>query len=311
MPVRVYRDGGIVIEVGGRRILADPISLPREKPDVIFVSHAHSDHYRLKPLRVMNKVPKLMSKATKELIDPRNRIDNVVFVDAGSSIEVAGLQLSTYNAGHVIGSLQLVVKAEEQVVYTGDFNIEQRIVLRPAPILRADVLIIDATYGHPRYAFPPRSKLYKQILKLVKEALEKNRGLLFAARSLGTGQELTALLSLVARLVPLVERRIGTNNKLYEKYGEQLGNYVVHPSMPPYDSIAIIPLSERCNSAIPCTGWATGKGVPLSSHADFDDLVRYALESQAQRIYAFSAHAKSFAELLTREAGIEVVPVDR
>jgi len=311
MSVEVYRDGGIVVEVDGRRILIDPVSLPSSKPDVIFVSHAHSDHCRLKPLRVLSKIPKLMSRATKELIDPFGRLENTVLVEAGSSIEVAGLELEVHEAGHVLGSLQLLINAGESIVYTGDFCLEQRVILRPAQVLKADVLIIDATYGHPRYSFPPRTALYKQILKRVKEAISGGTGLIFAARPLGTSQELTALISLIAKLTPFVDRRIGDHNRVYEKYGEELGSYVVHPSIPPKNSIAIIPLTEQSNGTIPCTGWAIDSGIPLSSHADFEDLLRYVVESRAQRVYTFSAHAKSLAEILQREAGIDAAPVSR
>lgn len=311
MTVSVYKDGGIVIEVNGRRILVDPTSLPREKPDVIFVSHAHSDHYRLKPLRVMSRVPKLMSRATRELIDHRNRLDNVILGEPNSSIEIAGLRLDVFDAGHVLGSLQLLIDAGERVVYTGDFNIERRIVLRPAPILKTDILIIDATYGHPRHAFPPRNEIYRQILRLAKEASDRGGGLLLASRPLGTGQELTALLSLAAKLEPFVEKSIGNNNKIYEKYGEHIGNYIVCPSLPPESSVAIISLSRYRNgaAAIPCTGWAAGCGIPLSSHADFDDLIYYVAASGAQTVYAFSAHARSFSSILTHEARVAASPL--
>ena len=307
MHARVYRDGGIIIEVKDRRILLDPLSLPREKPDAVFVSHAHSDHYRLKPLRALGKVPKLMSKATKELIDPRGRLSDVITVEGGESVEVAGLRLDFYNAGHVLGSLQLLIDSGTRIVYTGDFCIEQRIIMRPAPILKSDILIIDATYGHPRYSFPSRNEVYKRVLRAVKEATSCAKGLRFAARPLGTSQELTALLSLAAKTPPFVERKIGENNRLYEKYGEHLGSYVVHPSIPPSDTVAIVTLSTSANDSIPCTGWALHSGIPLSSHADFDDLIKYALRSGACEVYAFSAHAKTLAGILAKEAGLQAI----
>ena len=307
MSVKVYRDGGIVIEVDNRRVLVDPVSLPRRKPDVVFVSHAHSDHARLRPLRVLSKVPKILSRATKEVLDPRGTLTNVVFAEDASSVEVAGLTLETYEAGHVVGSLQLAVNASTRVVYTGDFCLERRLVLRPARILRADALIIDATYGHPRYSFPPRPELYRRLLRTLEAA--SSGGVLFAARPLGTGQELTAVISLVAKLTPFVARPVGAFNRLYERYGEYLGSYVIHPA-PPRDSVAVVPLNDHPAGAVVCTGWAVAEGVPLSSHADFDDVVRYAVESRAQTVFTFSAHAKYLAAFLRREYGVEAHPVE-
>jgi putative mRNA 3-end processing factor len=305
MSVRVYRCGGIVVEAGGKRLLLDPTGIPDRKPDVVFVSHAHSDHCRPSVLRALKGVPKVMSHATRDLVDPRRRLDSVVAVNAGEEVEVAGLQLEVHEAGHVIGSLQLRFDAGATVVYTGDFNLERRVVMRPAPVLKADVLVIDATYGHHRYTFPPRPLLYKAIVQTVREAVEEGRGLALAARALGTGQELTALLSLVAKVVPFVEEKIAEKNRIYEKYGEVLGEYAVHSLRPPRGAIAVVPLSSDHPGAVPCTGWAVGRGIPLSSHAGFSDLLRYVVESGVATIYAFSSFASSFASYISREMGVE------
>jgi len=305
MNVRVYRNGGIVVEAGGKKLLLDPTGIPDTKPDLVFVSHAHSDHCRPSVLRALRGVPKVMSPATRDLVDPRRRLDSVVAVNVGEEVEVAGLQLEVHEAGHVIGSLQLRFDAGATVVYTGDFNLERRVVMRPAPVLKADVLVIDATYGHHRYTFPPRPQLYRAVVQAVREAVEEGRGLTLAARTLGTGQELTALLSLVAKVVPFVEERIAEKNRVYEKYGEVLGEYAVHSVRPPQGAIAIVPLSSNHPGAVPCTGWAVKGGIPLSSHADFSDLLRYVVESRANVVYTFSSFAGIFAGYISREMGVE------
>lgn len=309
MRVKVYRSGGIVVEAGGKRLLLDPVRVPDKKPDLVFVSHAHSDHCRMSALRALKGVPKVMSPATRDLVDPRHRLDSVVAVSAGEEVEVAGLQLEVHEAGHVIGSLQLRFDAGATVVYTGDFNLERRIVMRPAPVLRADVLVIDSTYGHPRYSFPSRLYLYKGIVQAAREAVEEGRGLAFAARVLGTGQELTALLSLAAKVVPFVEEKIAEANRVYEKHGELLGEYAVHAVRPPPGAIAVVSLSSDHPGAVPCTGWAVKSGFPLSSHAGFGDLIRYVAESGASVVYAFSGFADRFADHVSREMGIEAHPL--
>jgi len=309
MSVRVYRSGGVIVETGGKRLLLDPIGIPGKKPDLVFISHAHSDHCRPSVLKTLRGVPKVMSPATRDLVDPKRRLDSVVVVNAGEEVEVGGLQLEVHEAGHVIGSLQLRFDAGATVVYTGDFNLERRVIMKPAPVLKADVLVIDATYGHHRYTFPPRPLLYRAIVQTVREALEEGRGLVLAARTLGTGQELTALLSLVAKVVPFVEESIAEKNKICEMHGEMLGEYAVHSVRPPQGAIAIVPLSSDYPGAVPCTGWAVGEGFPLSSHAGFSDLIRYVVESGASVVYAFSSFSGSFASHLSREMGIEAYPL--
>ena len=309
MSVRIYRSGGILVEAGGKRLLLDPTGIPDKKPGLVFISHAHSDHCRPSALRALRGIPKVMSSATRDLVDPRRRLDSVVVVNAGEEVEVAGLQLEVHEAGHVIGSLQLRFDAGVTVVYTGDFNLERRIVMRPAPVLKADVLVIDSTYGHPSYSLPPRSRLYKAIVQAAREAVEEGRGFTLAARVLGTGQELTALLSLAARIVPFVEERIAERNRVYEKYGEPLGEYVVHAFRPPEGAVAVVSLSSNHPGAVPCTGWAVKSGFPLSSHAGFDHLLRYVKESGASVVYAFSGFAGRFADHVSSKIGVEARPL--
>ena len=306
--VRVYRDGGIVIEGRGKKLLVDPVATPSCKPDAVFISHAHRDHYSLRALRHLTKVPKIMSRPTLDLLSRRALLDNVVIGSPGDELEVNGIELELYEAGHVIGSLQLRVDLGESVVYTGDFNLEPRTVLKPAPILKGDVLVIDATYGHPNYRFPSRSTLYRRILELVERAKKEKRGVTIAARTLGTGQEVIALLSLVAKLTPFVHRSFYHPNRIYEKHGEVLGSYLLSRRPPP-GRIAVIPLSTSARSAVACTGWAVGKGVPLSSHADYDSLINYAKASMAERVYAFSSFAKHFSYDLKRVLGVEATPL--
>jgi hypothetical protein len=126
---------------------------------------------------------------------------------------------------------------------------------------------------------------------------------------LGTGQELTALLSLAAKLPPFVEERIAERNKVYEKYGEPLGEYAVHDLRPPRGAIAVVSLSSKHPGAVPCTGWALKSGFPLSSHAGFDALIRYVEESGASIVYAVSGFAGRFVDHISREMGIEAYPL--
>lgn len=302
--VEVYRDGGIIIENKGRKILVDPYSIPGIKPSAIFVSHAHRDHYSLKVLKTLRGVPKIMSQATRDLIDPHRTLDNVIIVNEGSVAELEGLTLEFHEAGHIIGSLQLRINAGLRVVYTGDFCLEKRIVLKPASILKADVLIIDATYGHPNYNLPPRGTLYRRLLEIATERAERGENLSIAARALGTGQEVTALLSLSAKLTPLVERRVAERNRVYEKYGEILGNYAVFDKVPPSSGITLTALSQSTRGELMCTGWAVNTGIPMSSHADYDDLLEYVKFSGAYNVFAFSRFSKVFSKYISKELGV-------
>lgn len=301
--VEVERDGGIVILHGDKRILLDPLGMPRKKPSLVFVSHAHSDHYRLRVLDALASVPKLMSPATRELIDPRARLRNVVEVAAGEEVEVAGELIAVYDAGHVLGSLQLRMNlGGEEVVYTGDLNTEKRVILRPAAQLRCDTLIIEATYGHPAYSFPPRATLYRDLLSELKRKTEAGRPPTIGARTLGTAQEVTALISLSGFSTPVVYESIARRNAVYERHGEVLGGYMVTSSVDRHGNFPLIlPLGMAGRDSIQCTGWAIDGGVPLSSHCDFKGLLRYVKSSGASRVYATCGFKDEFAKYLRLE----------
>jgi len=309
-----YR-GGILIKLGSTLVLADPVSTPPRRPDVVLVSHAHRDHYSSRTLRSLRGVPKVMSPPTRDLVDSRRLLRGVIELKPGESVEVGDLQIEAEEAGHVIGSLQFRISWRTlEVVYTGDFNLQPRVILKPARVLKADVLIMEATYGDPRYVFPPRPSIYRMLLDLVRQREESPPKL--AGRTLGTAQELTALLAL-SRLgvTPVVHPRIGRVNYVYEKHGEFLGSYAVSEELERVERApAIVPLGWRRmrGDVVVCTGWAVEWGgrwsAPLSSHADFEQLVEYAERSRAERVFTVYGYSRSLAEYLRRE-GIDATPL--
>jgi len=309
--IKVVIDRGIHIKAHGKYVLIDPTGVPGGKPDVVLISHAHEDHYSLRALRTLYKVPLVMSRATQLLVDGRGRLRNVLIVEPGQEVEVAGLRITAHEAGHIIGSLQFSFDLGNiLVVYTGDFNLDRRLILRPAEVVRGDLLIIDATYGSPKYVFPPRAELYRAIVGRINEVLESGRTVVVKGRKLGVAQEVTALVSMATSLVPLVERSVAKYNELYELLGEPLGRYVLWDGggAAAPNSVIISRLGARhtgSSETIVCTGWALRKGFPLSSHADHVQLVRYVLDSKAELVVPFTGFRHEFSSFLKESYGIE------
>ncbi len=196
-------------------------------------------------------------------------------------------------------------------MYTGDFNPQRRLILKPARQLRADILVIEATYGHPRYIFPDRPVIYTRILHSVRSAIEEGKNLVLSARRIGVAQELTSIISFLAKDTPLVYRSIAEVNSIYEEFGENLGNYVILENEVDLARPFIYPLSKKVRKKrIICTGWAVDYGgLPLSSHADFKDLIKYVKESRAEEIYTVYGFSKSLAEQVSKEIGVNASPL--
>lgn len=108
-------------------------------------------------------------------------------------------------------------------------------------------------------------------------------------------------------------------NKIHEKYENDELRYEVLKnislSRKTESGIVLLPLervkklSRAGKNFIACTGWAiTWKkltGLPLSSHADFNDLIRYITESNAEIIIPVYGFRKEFCSLLRNEYNME------
>ncbi len=320
--VNVEYNGGILIRIADRCILADPKSIPNVKPDLVLLSHAHSDHYSIRALRAIRKVPKVMSRATREIIEKKHdvKLREVVDVEDGFCGEVNGIYLEAYNAGHCIGSLQFRLNFKDSIVYTGDVNLSKRLVLEKARILKGDVLIIESTYGLPSYIFPDRRKLYCEILENIVGLMDMYDVVYVGGRSLGTLQELTFLLSVSRIGMPVVVHpAVYLYNLIHEKYGPPLGSYISTSKYIPGKprGIHLIPLNLSLNAklepAIVCTGWSIrwnkSNAYPLSSHVDFSQLLEYVEKSGAEEVYTVYGFTKAFADYINSKLGIYAKPL--
>lgn len=306
--VNVRYDKGISLIYKGKKIYFDSIGLPNSKPDIIIFSHLHSDHFNY---RIINKLCRntliVMSKTSKHILEGIYRINNpnIIGVEDLSEHEFIGLHFKFTPSGHCAGSIQTKISDDIDIVYTGDINIEPRLILNPPSILKSDVLIIEATYGHPSYIFPDRTKIYRNILKEAKRRLEEDRYLIIGSRTLGTSQELTALFS-YSKLGKniYVHKRVYMFNKIHEREYEPLGNYMPLKKNIDKNGIIIEPLNiafkEINSSKLICTGWAIKwkNGYPLSSHSDFNHLIKYVNESRAEKVYTIYGFSKIFAMYL-------------
>jgi len=198
----------------------------------------------------------------------------------------------THPAGHVFGSAMLAVTGSEgTVLYTGDFKLRPSATAEPAAPPRADVLIMESTYGDPRYRLPPREESIAQLIAIITRVLAAGRTPVVHAYVLGKAQEVTRILTLAGLRVvqhPLVH----AISLIYEHCGCELGPLERCDSNPPADAVVVAPPRRQKAAAltglrrpvsIGVTGWAIDPScrwrlgvdyaVPLSDHADFDELV--------------------------------------
>ena len=87
-----------------------------------------------------------------------------------------GWSVKLLPAGHVLGSAQLFYESDRgTLLYTGDFKLRKGLSSEGAVTTHAETLVMETTYGLPRYQFPPVSQTLEAVVKFCMEALEDGR----------------------------------------------------------------------------------------------------------------------------------------
>jgi len=282
-----------------------------------FVSHAHSDH--IAPHREM-----ILSERTARLMQarmPGDRTEHVL--PFGEQRRVHDVDLMLLPAGHIFGSAQLfLAQKNETLLYTGDFKLRQGKSAEAAEWREADTLIMETTFGLPRYQFPPTEKVIEQIVAFARDALDESVVPVLLGYSLGKAQEILCALD-GAGLTPMLHGSVFQMTRIYEQFGQSFCKYVRYNKNDVAGKVLICPPSASHSPMIEkiprkrvamISGWAVEPGAiyryqvdaafPLSDHADYDDLVRYVDLVKPKRVLTLHGFAAEFACDL-RERGTE------
>jgi Cft2 family RNA processing exonuclease len=276
-----------------------------------FVSHAHNDHMARHELA-------LCTPATGQLYQHRLGARPVMELPYRESREWGGLRLTTFPAGHCLGSAMLLAEdGDQSLLYTGDFKLAASATSERAELPRADVLVLESTYGDPRYRFADRESIVAELIDVVRGALAAERTPIIEAYALGKAQEVTRLLT--DHGVPVLQHRsVFEISLVYERCGVPLGRVAEFTGLPLEGHALVVPPGKHRGAGLqgvrqPCriavTGWALGGGwqrrfgvdhaVPLSDHADFDELVEAVTRVGAREVYCTHG-PKSFVDELRR-----------
>ena len=125
----------------------------------------------------------------------RQRIVAVPFgrwtpIVTGADASRPGPRLRLQRAGHILGSAYVEIDADDQrIVFSGDLGAPDTPLLpAPQPPERADVLVLESTYGDRRHE--DRATRVQRLLAVIEHALADGGTLLIPAFSVGRTQEL-------------------------------------------------------------------------------------------------------------------------
>jgi Cft2 family RNA processing exonuclease len=233
----------------------------------------------------------------------------------GEPIERFGYRIWLASAGHVLGAAQVVVEdpAGRRLVYTGDFSVRPRLTVPAAEPVRADILIMECTFGVPRYVFPPDDEVHERIHRFVERAHSDGAAPVILGYALGKAQEAMALLATWGYPIR-IQRSVAPIAAVYENFGLQLGDYRPYNGSLLPGEVLVAPPSARPRlppgaRTMYLSGWAidpttkyrlrVDEVLPLSDHADFDELVAFVQRVQPRRVYTTHGPA-AFADHLRR-----------
>jgi DNA ligase-1 len=104
----------------------------------------------------------------------------------------------------------------QSLLYTGDFKLRASKSSERCSPVHAETLIMETTYGRPRYVFPPTDQVIESVIQFCRTALSENQTPVLVAYSLGKGQEILA--SLLEAGLPI--QLHGSTAKLTEIYAD-------------------------------------------------------------------------------------------
>lgn len=291
---------------------------PQRAKPFAFVSHAHSDHTaRHKSVFCTAETARLMRERLGG-----NRVETIARF--GEPLVLNGGIATLLSAGHVLGSAQFHFQSDAgSMLYTGDFKVRPGLCAAPVEWRSADTLIMETTFGIPKYRMPPAATVLAEIEHWCRTQLTEGTTPVLFAYSLGKAQELVCAL-ISAGLTPMLHEAAW---KICRIYGEFLPEFPdTYRRWKPSDSRGCVVIwphirdKEELNRLFgkhrtaAVTGWAIDSSTkyrygcdaafPLSDHADYDELLGAVERVGPARVLTVHGFASEFAADLRRR-GVE------
>ena len=285
---------------------------PRSRREWAFISHAHSDH-------IASHDEVILSAGTHRFLCHRKSAPRAALIlQYGEPRTIRGVEFTLYPAGHILGSAQLMATVDGQrVLYSGDFKLQPNDAAEAIVVPQADVLIMETTFGHRRYAFPPRAEVIAEMTAWCDTCLNEGAVPVLLGYSLGKSQEILAALGPRGYRFLLhdsiyqttrIAEELGAIFPPFERWAPGMGAGCV-VLCPPHLRKWMVPKLPPCRTAI-VSGWAfdpaarfrygANAAFCLSDHADYQDLLQYVERVAPRQVYTVHGHASEFAAELRR-----------
>jgi putative mRNA 3-end processing factor len=300
----------------------------------IFVSHAHTDH--LPTSKRKPKIPPVAvcSKATARLFYERMGY-HLEQHDLWSNDDFT---IKTIPGGHTFDSTVAEIidnYTDQNIIYTGDVNLENRGYLKGFQPKKCDILIIEATWGDKNYQFPSFEEQIEQARNYIQTELDKGNPVALLGYALGKSQLLNYCLGDLCDIryssksiwnMEQVHRELGLElfetQKLpnnIQELSKEKGPWLLFHTHSSRKNEMMQLLKQKYNlKVVGFSGWAKNgyykiqmgadAAYTISDHSDYSKLIDIIKQSQASKIYTVFGNAKQLASDLQKE-GFNAIPL--
>jgi putative mRNA 3-end processing factor len=283
------------------------------------VTHAHSDHARWGCQRYLAAQP------CEQLLRLRMSPDaEFRFLPYGETLTLGGVQVSFHPAGHILGSAQVRLEYQGQVVLiTGDYKLGTDPTCEAWQPIRCHWMISESTFGLPIYRWPSQKSVFESINHWWRECRDQGKCCLLYAYAVGKSQRL------LAGLDPTIGKiychgAVEKGNEAYRRAGitlpetthvssvtgknEWQGSMIV--AVPSAHGTPWVKKFGRCSTAM-ASGWMAVRGVRrrrsvdrgfvLSDHVDWPSLLTAIDECNPETVWLTHGYTASVARYLVEQ----------
>jgi putative mRNA 3-end processing factor len=314
---------------GGVRIAGTVIACDASAGgDLLFLSNARARdrETRRRPHANKGRGQILTTPETLALMGPDgDRLrTRALLVGCGRPFALGGLRLELLPSGHLPGAAALACEdGDRRILYAGAVRLgTPSRGAAPGAVRAAHALCIDATFGHPRFAFLAREEAEAAVCRFARAARDAGRVPVLLAAPFGPAQDLAP--ALVADGWKLRgHRSTVAAAAAYRRAGVQTPGIARFSGVLAADEILLWPATERRAGQLGMLGamrvaWVSGwamerdvaaglgvdEAIPYSNHADFMGLLAYVTATGAREVAAEQGFAEDFAMALC-ERGID------
>lgn len=298
---------------------------PWHPVDYAVTTHGHADHVK------WGNKNYLCHELTKPILQQRYGLnDNVQTLPYRQTIDINGVKLSLYPAGHVIGSAQIKLEYKGEIcVVSGDYKVEYDGISTAFEAVKCHTFVSESTFGLPIYNWQAQELIFEQLKNWITDNHHKGKTSILVAYSLGKAQRL--IKNLTDQFPIYVHQSIANLNESFIAAGVDLPKTIsITPELKKealQKGIVIIPPALADGKWIKtlqqpavgvCSGWmavragrrwrSADAGFALSDHADWPGLLTAIKATNAEKVFVTHGTTAVFAKYLN-EIGISAEEV--